>query len=123
MKVCPGCKAPLYTMLDEVEHEGCGGKQGTAKPIKPSRPLRHPTGFWTGTQDQEPVTPSVTHKPTLKAKRVTANVTAKHCPTCRCQRVYATPADRQRAYRLRKQVAGSASNGQGASSQTGGSSG
>jgi len=59
-----------------------------------------------------PVTEPVTKPLTKEPKSVTQEVTvaqgatkgdkAKHCPTCTCQRVYASKADKQRAYRERK---------------------
>jgi hypothetical protein len=50
-------------------------------------------------------TPKLDTKPVTKEPEVTKPVTdkqTKHCPTCRCIRVYKSNAERQRAYRARR---------------------
>ena len=48
---------------------------------------------------------SVTHPVTEVTNAVTVQfVSGKHCPTCRCAKVYADHAERQRAYRGRQEI-------------------
>jgi hypothetical protein len=71
--------------------EFCPALTGGSEPDKPKRVTNAVTR---PSAEPEIVTQGVTH--------VTQGVTEKHCPTCRCQRVYKSNAEKQKAYRAKK---------------------
>ena len=95
MKICPACREPLHTALDEITHEEMHAHRGMVRAVKKGGTKGKPT--------PEIVDPGV-------SVAVINHATApdivtehkKHCPTCTCKRIHASNAARQRAYRERK---------------------
>ena len=84
MSSCPDCGSDSYSVKVDL-CQSCGRGKPRYAPMLREDPFRKPV---------TPVTPAVT-----EGDVVTDGVTP-HCPTCRC--VKRTNAERQRAYRERK---------------------
>ena len=78
MEKCSKCGDIHRTTLERLDCEG--GEQDRAKGV----------------------TQGVTRRP-IVTQGVTATMMRQHCPTCSCQRVYGSAAEKQRAYRKRLQ--------------------
>jgi len=104
VKICPVCRDPLHTTLDEISHEEAHKRRGIGPKAASVRlPER---GDSKGKAPPEIVVPGasgdVFHHVAEAKNTKTVTERKKHCPTCSCLKVYSSHADRQRAYRERK---------------------